>query len=269
MLTVLRRKFNRSVLSLIVLIGFLFCNPSMAQADKATKSVVFDSTSSVINIASIYETTAETQKDTVSSILKSSKSLYKKAPGFNSFSVFQSEDGTRVVALTQWQDADSYEAFLAQPVDDAKSSKSSKKEKEEKVAIEPLRTIAFEVDKTLAPAGMIPSIRGKDALVQFSELTAKNPEDLAVLIASAEDALSGTAQMYPAPRSAVLLKGVDSSDVALLANWGYAMEFDDLSQVPSVAVLSEDEATLADADEHLYEVVKIIAAKPEKEKDKD
>jgi heme-degrading monooxygenase HmoA len=264
MLTVLSRKFSVLLLSFALLMGIVVANPGTAQADKAAKSVVFDPASEVINIVSIYETTAETQKDAVSSLVKSSKSLYKKTPGFGSFSVFQSTDGTRIIAFTQWKDAASYEAFLTQPVEE--SSKSSKKGKET-VAIEPIRTITFEVDQTLAPEGMMPSIRGKDALVQFSEITAKNPEDQTKLLASAEDVLSGATQMYPAPRSAVLLKSVDSSDVALLANWGYAMEFDDLSQVPSVAVLSDDEATLADSDDHLYEVVKIIAAKPEKEKD--
>jgi heme-degrading monooxygenase HmoA len=226
---------------------------------------VFDAAADGVNIATIYETTPDTQKDIVSSVLKSSKSFFKKAPGFNSFSVLQSEDGTRVVALTQWQDAASYEASLTQTTEDY-AAKSSKKEKsKDKVAAEPTKTIVFKVEQTLAPPGMVAAIRGKNALVQFSEITANSADDIASLLASAEEQLPNATQMYPAPRSAVLLKSVDSADLAMLASWGYAEEFDDLTLVPTLAVLPDD-ATLAANEDHLYEVVKIIAAKPEKSK---
>ncbi|GAB4242730.1 MAG: hypothetical protein Kow00121_68360 [Elainellaceae cyanobacterium] len=267
MLKPLSRRFSALFLSLALCISALIAHPNSAQASKVAASVAFDSASEAIDVVSIYETTPETQKDALKSIFKASKSSYKKAPGFNSFSVFASEDGTGLFTLAQWQDLASYEASLLEPADESSESSKSSKKKEKEV-IEPTRTIVFEVDQTLAPAGMKPAIR-EDALIQFSDLTAKSAEDQVKVLASAEEVFSGLTQTYPAPRSAILLKGVDSTDVALLANWGYVAEFDDLTLVPSVALLSDDETALAETDDHLYQVSKVMAAKPAKEKDDD
>jgi heme-degrading monooxygenase HmoA len=61
----------------------------------------------------LYETTSETQKDTFKEIFKTSKSFYKKTPGFSGFMGLASGDGLRVIEFTQWQDEPSYEAFQA------------------------------------------------------------------------------------------------------------------------------------------------------------
>jgi heme-degrading monooxygenase HmoA len=265
----LTQRVNSLVLSFALFLSVLLGLPNVADADKAPKSVVFDPSSKLVNVAAIYETTPTTQKDVVSSVMKSSKSFFKKAPGFSSFSLLKSEDGARVITLTQWQDSESYQAFVAQPAEE--SSKSSKKGKADKedTTVAPNRTVLFEIDKTQAPEGIIPAIRGQAALVQFSEITAKAPDDQSKLLTSAEELLPDTAKMYPPPQSVVLLKGVDSSNMALLANWGYtATEFTDLSKAPTFEPLSEDVAALADNDQHLYEVVKVVSAKS-KLKDKE
>ena len=105
-------------LSALLLLAVLTVAPQVAQADKPVTAYAFDPASDSINVAAIYETTAATQKDVVSSLMKSSKSFFKKTPGFGSFSVLQSADGDRVLSLTQWQDAASYNAYLAQPVEE-------------------------------------------------------------------------------------------------------------------------------------------------------
>lgn len=270
MLKFFTQQVNSLILSFVLFLIVLLGLPSAADADKAPMSVVFDPASKLVNVAAIYETTPTTQKDVISSVMKSSKSFFKKAPGFSSFTVLKSEDGARVVTLTQWQDSESYQAFVAQPVEEpTKSSKKGKAEKEDKATVAPNRTVIFEIDKTQVPEGIIPAIRGQAALVQFSEITAKAPDDQSKLLTSAEEQLPDTAKMYPAPQSVVLLRGVDSSNVALLANWGYtASDFTDLSKAPTFKPLSEDMASLADNDQHLYEVVKVMAAKS-KSKEKD
>ncbi|MCD8485647.1 MAG: antibiotic biosynthesis monooxygenase [Desertifilum sp.] len=251
-------------LLLPLIVGTL--NPNPAQADKAVKAISFDPASEMVNVATIYETTPTTQKEVVSGILKSSKSITKKAPGFSTLSVLQSQDGTRAIALTQWQDLASFEAFLAQPVEEKEAKKEKEKDKET-IAIAPLRTVVFTVAKTQAPQGMVPSLRGKAALVQFDEFTVLEPDDLSTVLDSVTQGLPSITQLYPAPRSAVLLQSPESHDIALLANWGYSMEYDDPSLIPTVDLLPEEMASLTESDRHLYEVVKITAAKPEKEKD--
>jgi heme-degrading monooxygenase HmoA len=261
MLIKLSRRLGLWVLSWILLMTVWVISPSPARADKAVKAVALDPGSDMVNVVAIYETTPALQKGIASSVLKTSKSFFKKAPGFNSFAVFQSEDGTRVMTLTQWQDAASYEASLIQPVED-----SSKSKKDKTPAAEPTHVAVYTVDQAQAPAGMMPSIRGKHALIQFSEITATSPADLDKILTTAEASLPSAAELYPAPYSAVLLKGVDDPTIALLANWGSADEFEDITALPTLSLLPDDVASLAQSDQHLYETVKIVSAKPEKEK---
>jgi heme-degrading monooxygenase HmoA len=232
-----------------------------AWADKPVQAVKFDPSSSVVNVAQIFETTAADQKTVISSLLKSSKSFFKKTPGFGSFTVLQSQDGSRVLTLSQWEDPASYEAFLTQPADDSKSSK----DKGEKAGpVEPTRTLMLQVENTLAAEGAVAAIRGKDALVQINEITAKSSEDLDQLVASTESLLPSVKQIFPSPRSAALLKQVDGADLLLLTNWGSAAEYEDLSLVPAFAPLAEETMALAENDQHLYTVVKTISPKPDK-----
>ncbi|MBW4467737.1 MAG: antibiotic biosynthesis monooxygenase [Pegethrix bostrychoides GSE-TBD4-15B] len=256
-------KLHQLGLLALLLIVLLTVAPQVAQADKTAAAYLFDPGSTSVNVAEIYETTATTQKDIVTTLMKSSKSFFKKTPGFGSFSVLQSADGERVLSLTQWQDAASYEAYLAQPAEDSKSSK-----KKETAPVAPTRTILFEIDDTLAATGMVPAIRGKDALVQFNEITAKSLDDLPKLVDAAETLLPSIKQVFPSPRSAVLLKAVDGTDIALLTNWGSAAEYGDLTAVPALDSLDPDLLSLAESDLHLYQVVKTIVAKPAKP-DKD
>jgi heme-degrading monooxygenase HmoA len=200
------------VLSFVLFLVVLVEYPNVARADKAIAAVLFDPSSTAVNVANMYETTPTTQKDVISGIMKSSKSFFKSTPGFNNFSILKSEDGAKIITLTQWQTPESYQAFVAQPAEE--SAKSSKKEKKDKTAIAPTRTVVFKIDKTQAPDGVIPAVSGKATLVQFSEITPKVADDQSKLLASAENLLTSVTQMYPAPRSAVLLQGVGSADVA-------------------------------------------------------
>ena len=257
------RQFNAFVLPFVLFLSVLVGFPNMARADKAVSPVLFDPSTKAVNVATLYETTPTTQTEALSSLMKSSKSLYKKATGFNSFSIFKSEDGTRVLTLAQWQSPESYQAAIATP---AKGAESAKEEKKSKVTVTPLKTVVFEIDKTQAPEGVIPAINGNATLVQFSDMVAKAPEDQPKVLAAAAELLTTATQTYPAPRSAVVMKGVDSTDVALLADWGYSSaELTDTSKLPKLS-LSDEVAALTDSDMHVYEVVKVIAAKAKKDK---
>jgi len=250
-----------------------------AYADKAPQVLVFDTEPEAVSVMSVYETTPDTQLDAVSAVLKSSKAFFKGAEGFKGLSVLQSEDGSRVIALTQWTDAASYEAFIAQPVEDyTKYQKEYQKDysKGGKAPVEltPAKTEVFELADMQIPSGMVPVIRGQGALVQLGEVSVAEADDLPEVLTEVEQALPDVSKMYPAPRSVMLLKAVDDSEALLLAYWGYAEEFQDLAQVPAVDVLSglgaialegEDASPATpQVDQHLYKVVNVIAPKPPK-----
>lgn len=256
-----------------------------AYADKAPQVLMFDTAPEAVSVLSIYETTPDTQLDAVSTVLKSSKAFFKGADGFRGLSVMQSEDGSRVVALTQWTDAASYEAFVSQPVEDytkyqKEYQKESSKGGKSPVTATPAKTEVFELADMQIPSGMVPVIRGQGALVQLGEVSVAEAGDLPAVLSEVEQALPAVTKMYPAPRSVMLLKAIDDSEALLMAYWGYAEEFQDLAQVPAVDVLSglgtvevesgEEAGAIAlqdppKIDQHLYKVVNVIAPKPPKQ----
>ena len=265
------------VLSLVLLLSVLIGYPNAAQADKVPSSFKFDASSSAVNVANIYDTTLETQKSVIKT-LKSSKSM-KKAPGFNSLSILKSEDGSRVVTLAQWQDLASYQAYTTPPVEESKSSKAedaakedstksskSKKEKDKKdtVAYAPTKTLVLQIGKTQAAVeGATPAIRGKEAVVELIQFKLKSPDAQSTVLSSVEGMFPSILEKQPAPQSVVLLKSVDNAEIALMANWNCSASFEDLGK-PAAFEQPVDIASLADNDQRLYDVVKIISPPPPK-----
>lgn len=250
---------------------------SPAWADKVAEPMVFDANGGAIALLSLYQTDPATQADAVKSFYKTTKSFYKTIPGFYGLALFSSTDGSRVLELGQWQDRASYDAFQASLAsgggeDYAKyyeqyaSSKGSKGG-QGKAAVElgePFFTAAFAIDRVVSPPGMVAAIPGSMALVQLSDLTTDTVEHQTDLMAAAQATLAELPQLYPAPRMAVLLSGIDTPHIALLANWGNTTEFSDLAQVPQLTLAMADDAAEPlplTADTHLYQTIKVITPK--------
>lgn len=248
---------------------------SPAWADKIAEPMTFDADGGAIAVISLYETDPATQADAVKSFYKLTKSFYKTIPGFYGLALFSSTDGSRVVELSQWVDTPSYEAFqasLTSGEDDYtkyyekySGSKGSKGKATDSIGLgEPFLTASFAIDQAVSPPGMVSAITGSAALVQIAEFSAESPDQQADLIAAAQAAFVDLPQLYPAPRMAVLLKGLDTTDVALLANWGSVAEFSDLDQVPQIALTSTTPDLDFTVDSHLYQTIKVITPKAEK-----
>jgi heme-degrading monooxygenase HmoA len=259
-------------------------------AQKTVQPLLFDPPE--INVATIYETTAESQKGAMSTIAKNSKALYKKTPGFDGFVVLGSKDGERVIVLSQWKDLESYQAYVEQPVEDYKTkyatsytdyktkfadkSEGAKptvedykakyagsykgKSKEATPTIDPAKTIIFESEKT-EPSNIVAAIR-KESLVQLSEYTIEEPESASDVLNYVEKLIPTADAMNPEPRTVVLLRSGDDREIALLASWSCSADFEGLETTPSFAGLPEELAAAADDDQHLYEVLKIIPPPP-------
>jgi heme-degrading monooxygenase HmoA len=303
---VMVKGWNRMLRSLLVLLMATLMGalawPTSSWADKVASPLVFDSAAEAIAVISLYETTPTSQPDALKALLKTSKSFYKKMVGFDSFALFSSTDGNRILELTQWQDQPSYEAFKASLTAGDAEDYTKYYEKYTKAkttsgsasltAPEPLITASFVVDQVVAPPGLLPLISGENSLVQVSELRAETADQQEALLTSATTALASLPSLYPSPRSAILLRSTDSADVAVLTNWGNAAEFSDIAQVPQFSIAmaepspsqtealedqpeamttpSPEELTVSaiTQDDRLYQVVKIIAPKTSKyEKD--
>ncbi|MEP0916409.1 antibiotic biosynthesis monooxygenase [Leptolyngbya sp. DQ-M1] len=234
------RKFSAIVLALLLSFSVLLGFPTRAEASKVAKAIAFDPGATAINVVTIYETTPTTQKSTLKS-LKSIKT-YKKIPGFNSAALLQSDDGTRIIALSQWKDLESYQAALA-----------------------PLRTVIFEVGKAqTARENLVPTVKGKEAVVEFSEFKLKSSDDQAKVVANAEKLIPAALLKQPNPQSVILLNSTDSADVALLANWNCTADFAEGEKPAEFDTLDAEVAGLVDVEQHLYNVVSILPAEVKK-----
>jgi heme-degrading monooxygenase HmoA len=131
---------------------------------------------SALTTVTLYETTSETQKDTFKEIFKTSKSFYKKTPGFSGFMGLASGDGLRVIEFTQWQDEPSYEAFPGCANSESSYDYSKYYEKytqtqsDESASAAPF-TGKFVVEQVVAPPGLMAAIPGESALVQISRFS--------------------------------------------------------------------------------------------------
>lgn len=259
------------ILGMFLVSLFWLLLESAVRADKVAEPMVFDADKAAIAVVSLYETDPATQADAVKSFYKTAKSFYKAIPGFYGWAVFSSTDGSRVLEFSQRQDRASYDTFqtsLASGGGDYtkyyEQYAGGKGGKETVDLGEPLLTTAFAVDQVIAPPGMVPAIPGATALVQISDIATDTAEHQADLIAAAHSTLADFPQLYPAPRTAVLLTGVDAAHVALLTHWGSAAEFTDLEQIPQVALAiadAEAETLSLTTDTHLYEAIKVITPK--------
>lgn len=272
--------FNRNrhlILSWVLILAVLVSYPSTAKADKKpAQPILFNP--SEIDVATIYETTAESQKGAMSTIAKTSKTLYKKNPGFDGFAVLGSKDGNKIIVLSQWKDKKSYQAYTEQPVEDYKtkyadykskfsettedykSKYADQKSKEATPTIEPSKTIIFELKKT-HPLSLVAALR-KESVVQLSHYTIKDSETESEVLDFVEKLIPTASEMIPAPRTVMLLKSSDNKEIALLASWSCSADFDGLETPPSFAELPQDLVAAADNEQHLYKVLKIIPPPP-------
>jgi hypothetical protein len=232
----------RVVLSLLItLAAWGWATPSWA--DKVAPSLTFETDPMTAAVA-IYETTPETQADLAKALLKTNRSFYKPIAGFERLALFTSTDGTRIAALTLWQDNASYAAFqasqaAAEDLDYTKYYEKFVKERPGGSASlptlpDPLVGGLLTVDQTVAPPSMVPITVEENALVQLICLEAPGADQADVLSTMAQNTLQSLPKLYPAPRTAILLRDPDASQLILLANWGYAEEFRDLSQLPAL-----------------------------------
>ncbi|MGG6241050.1 antibiotic biosynthesis monooxygenase family protein [Nodosilinea sp. AN01ver1] len=268
----------------LCLLGLLLLPAAPGWADKAVEPLVFEANGGAIAVLSFYETDPATQADAVKSFYKTTKSFYKTIPGFLGLALFSSVDGVRAVELSQWTDQASYDAFQSSLVSGDGDSKDYEKYYEQytqggfksgqgqaKTSVslaDPSLTTVFTIAEVVSPPGMVSAIPGSTALVQISDMATDTPEQQANLLTAAQAALATIPQLYPAPRTAILLKGIDTPHVALLTHWGSAAEFSDPGQVPQLVLDTaqpdeEAEAVAFTTESHLYQAIKVITPKAE------
>lgn len=244
-----RNDLKRLLVFLLLMSG-CFAFPSPTQAG-GMKAVAFDPPGGAIAVAAIYETSYPAQKPLIKSLKISSK-LMKKAAGFKGAFTLRSQDGKQVIAFSQWQDLASYQAFTptvkvsVTPAAPATAPPA------------PTRTLVYDVAALqTAIEGATPALRGKEAVVQWMQVTPKAAKGQTQTLHLLEALIPEVLQTQPIPQSMVLLQGVEDDEVALLTNWNCSALFEDVGK-PVAIVPSKDLTAIADIDQRLYNVITLI-----------
>lgn len=243
------------LVALGIVLSLSLMGPQPSLADKLPQPLVLASETVGATVISVYATDSATQPDAVKALLKSSKSYYKQVGGFASFAILASTDGSRILVLTQWDDATSYDAYQSALATDSTTDYSQYYKKYTKAwstseidQAEPMPqfTEVFTVERTVAPPGLKPIIAGENSLVQVRGLDARDPATLDAVMIMATTALDRLPSLYPSPRSAVLLRGTMRPYVAVVANWGNLSELGDLAQLPPLSIDSDMSSAVID-----------------------
>lgn len=247
------KPFCRLMIAIAVTLTLVLGTPAIARADKIPKAIAFDPSAKSIDVAAIYETTTATQKMLIKS-LKMNKAV-KAAPGFQGLTLLKSTDGSRVISLNQWDSLASYQAYTPPAPESGKPVTA------------PTRTLVYEIETAKTTLGTMPKLRGKEAIVQFSEFSLKNATDAATVLTEIEKLVPDAIAQQPKPQSVTVFKASDGTDVAVLANWNCTADFEDLGTPTGVGSPNETVTSLVENDQRFYNVVKIIAAEPPKEEE--
>lgn len=234
------KKWQRAIAIISLTIGLLVFNPTSAQAET---SVTLDTANDLVKVATVYKTKPETQDRVVSEVLKFEESTLPQTSGLVNSSVLKGQDGTEVVALTQWQDLDSFEAYSQEYLDDAPQ-------------IEPAQTFVFEVQKA-ETKGKQPVIT-ESGNIMFSQFKMKDPEQQAELAGIIEQMMPTAFATVPGLQWAAMSPSTDKSTIAMIARWNSREDFESLGKNAGFDKETNYWQTYADNEHDLFDVVEII-----------
>jgi heme-degrading monooxygenase HmoA len=199
------------VLSVSVLLGI----PATAQA----ATVSLSDTSNVVNVVTVYSTIPETQSKLISEIAKGEKTLSSRLPNFQNFSVLKAQDGSPVIALSQWKNQD------LSSVQSNESAYTVDVDTEQ----EP-QTFACQVQHTEARGSSLSFQKGD--VIMFSQFKMKPGKDQSELAMVVSQEMPAVLQMIPGLQWAAMCPSTDQSTIALLARWNSREDFESLGQQP-------------------------------------
>lgn len=234
------RKFHVSIAIVGLTIGLLILMPKAAQADT---SVALDTANDLVKVATVYKTQPNTQTEVLSKVLEFEESTLPQTPGFVNSSILKGQEGTEVVALTQWQDFASFESY-------------SKKHSKDALDTDKPQTFIFEVQKA-ETRGLKPAIAESGAIM-FSQFKMKDPEKQSELAGIIEQVMPTAFATVPGLQWAAMSPSTDKSTIAMIAQWNSRKDFESLGQNAGFDEETNYWDTYADNEHDIFDVVKII-----------
>lgn len=230
-------KFYRSIAIIGLTIGLLVTIPNTAIADT---SIDLDTANDLVKVATVYKTDRDNQSDVLTKVLEFQESTLPEAKGFVNSSILKGQDGTEIVALTQWQDLASFESYSAENQQDTPKP----------------QTFVFEIQKT-ETRGLKPIIT-QSGSIQFSQFKMKDPEKQSELAGIIEQVMPAAFATAPGLQWAAMSPSTDKSTIALIAQWNSREDFESLGKNPGFEKDANYWDNYADNEHDIFDVVKII-----------
>jgi heme-degrading monooxygenase HmoA len=243
MLKYLLNRFITTVaiaLSILIVIGV----PGTAQAAEST-SISLAENIDLVNVVTVYPTIPSTQAKVLSEVMKGEQSTFSNTPGFQDSAILKAQDGTQVIALSQWKGKD------------LSSFQSYAKEHTLTVPNSPFpQTFACQVQHTETKTTS-PQFQAKD-IIMFSQFKMKQGKDQSELAGIISQEMPGVLEMVPGLQWAAMCPSTDQSTIALLARWNSADDFQSLGQKPGFDKETNYWQAYANNEHGLYEVAQTI-----------
>lgn len=158
-------------------------------------------------------------------------------------SILKGQDGTEVVALTQWQDLSSFEAYSQEHLNDVLETPKP-------------QTFVFEVQKA-ETRGATPTF-SESGTIMFSQFKMKQPEKQSELAGIIEQMMPSAFATVPGLQWAAMSPSTNKSTIAMIAQWNSREDFESLGKNAGFDQQTNYWQTYADNEHDLFDVVKII-----------
>ncbi|MBE9064601.1 hypothetical protein [cf. Phormidesmis sp. LEGE 11477] len=236
------RKFYLVITTIGLSVGLLVLMPGIAQADTA---VPLEDTTGVVNVVTIYPTTPTTQSQVFSEVAKAEETRFENIPGFQDSAILEAQDGSQVVALSQWQgkDLSSFQSYAEEHILETSTAQTP-------------QTFACQVQHT-ETKNTSPKFQQGDAIM-FSQFKMKPGKAQSELASTVSQMMPGVLDMMPGLQWAAMCPSTNESTIALLARWDSREDFESLGKNVGFDQETNYWQAYADNEHGLYDVVKII-----------
>ncbi|MEM6433206.1 MAG: hypothetical protein AAF773_05000 [Cyanobacteria bacterium P01_D01_bin.115] len=217
----------------------------MGVPQTALAAVSLDETPDMLNVVTVYPTDSATQSEVLSEVSKSEASTFSDVPGFKDSAILKAQDGSQIVALSQWngKDITSFESYAKEHVLSIPEGQSA-------------QSFACQVQHTETKADS-PRFEQGD-FVQFSQFKMKPSKEQSELAGIVSQMMPGALQMSAELQWAAMCPSTDGSTIALIARWNSREGFETIAQQPGFDSETGYWQMYANNEHGLYDVAQVI-----------
>jgi heme-degrading monooxygenase HmoA len=238
-------RFIRNRKPLLLVMAFVIFSLLNPIPTHAATSVSLDGKDDVVNVMTVYRTTPDTQGQVLAEVSKEEKAEFSKIPGFQDSSILRAQDGSEIVALSQWKgkDLSSFQSYASEHVLNTSATGNP-------------QTFACQVQHT-ETRSTSPAFKQGDVIMfsQFEMKPGQSQSDLATIVTQE---MPGVLEMTPGLQWAAMCPSTDKSTIALMARWGSRADFESLGQQPGFDKETNYWQTYADNEHGLFDVAQVI-----------